>query len=110
MKTELQLRDTIMRRVWGIYVLRQMTSPVLRLGVMGVVAFALVSSVSMKHIVANALATSGLSGLARFSLYAVLDTTLFVQVLLLLAFALLMWFIVDTVRTAIFTRSMQTSA
>lgn len=99
-----------MQRVWGVYILRQLTSPALRLGVMGMTAIALVSSVSIKSVVANALATSGLSGLARFSLYAVLDTSLFVQVMLALAFVLLVWFIVDTVRNASFIQSMRTSA
>lgn len=99
-----------MRQVWGIYILRQLTSPALRLGALCVIAVALVSSVSIKNVLANAVATSGLSGLARFSLYAVLDTTVFVQILLFLALALALWFTVDAVRTAIFTRSMQTSA
>lgn len=107
MNSDSILREKIMRRVWGVYIVRQFTSPALRLGVMGMTAIALVSSVSMKHIVENALATSGLSGLARFSLSAFTDTTVFVQVLLFLAVTLAIWFIVDAVRNAAFTQQMR---
>jgi hypothetical protein len=98
-----------MRRVWGVYVMRQLTSPALRLGALVVTVVGIVSSVSITHVVSNALATSGLSGFARFSLYAVTNTTVFVQVLIALAFGIGMWFIIDAVRSVAFTRQMQTS-
>jgi hypothetical protein len=99
-----------MRRVWGIYTLRQLTSPALRFCVIAGIAVVIVSSVSIKHVIENALQTSGPLGLARFSLSAVLDTSLFVQVMLVLAFSLIVWFAIDTVRTSSFLRQMRAGA
>lgn len=98
-----------MRRVWGIYLMRQAGSPVLRIGALGVIALALVSSVSIKNVIANALSTSGVTGLARFSFTALADTSLVVQLLTILALALVAWFVADTIHTTLFTRSMRTA-
>ena len=109
MKTDLELRNSIMRRVWGIYLMRQLANPALRLVVLAASVVAVVSSVSVKNVFENALRTSGVSGLANFSLTALLNTSLAVQVSLALMTLVVLWFAVDTVRNFAFARSMRIS-
>jgi len=98
MKTEQELRKKIMRRVYGVYVLRQVTSPFLRAAVFGIALIALFQFVSVKNVLANALQTSGFSGLTNFLYSAVISTEPSVLVLVSLAVALALWFAVDQVR------------
>ena len=89
-----------MRRVWTVYLLRQATSPALRLGLLGGALFVLAELVSFRHVFANIAHVSGLSGLTRFVVSAFATTETSVLVLTTLATALVLWFVVDQVRSA----------
>lgn len=88
-----------MRRVWGVYLIRQVTSPALRLFAIAALSLGLVSSVSMKHVIENALSASGPVGFARFSLSAVVHTSVPVQLMLTLALILVVWYCIDALRS-----------
>lgn len=107
MKTDHEIRKSIMRRVYMIHFVRQVTSPALRLGVLGGALLVLAQAISIKDVVANALGTSGFSGFASFLYSAVTTTEASVLVLSVLALALVVWFIVDQVRGALFEQEMQ---
>lgn len=85
-----------MRRVYGIYLVRQITKPATRLAVFLGVSLVITSSVSLPNIIHNALQSSDL---VRFFIAAVSGTTLVVQLGVLLAGLLLVWTIVDAFRT-----------
>lgn len=98
MHTDHELRGKIMRRIWAVYVLRKVTSPVLRLGLLGGALLILGQVISVKDVFENAIHTSGLSGFARFLYSAFATTEGSVLALTLLAMALAVWFIADQVR------------
>lgn len=107
MTNERELREKIMRRVWGVYLFRRLMSPALRLAGLVAVGAVLVSSVSVKHIVENALSVSGFSGLTRFLFSAVLDTSFLIQSLLVLALVLIALFVRDAFESARFARAIR---
>lgn len=101
MMSDQELKNTIMRRVWGMYLLRQLTSPAMRLGVFAVALFALVSSVSFTHVFKNVLNVSSFPGFVNFWLVAVAHTTAIVQIFGTIALALMLWTVRDIfVRTS----------
>jgi hypothetical protein len=102
MKSEQELRRKIMRRVWGMYALRQLTSPRVRLALFGVALFVLLSSVSFTHVFQNILNTNSLPGFVNFWLVAVAHTSAIVQIFGTLALMLMLWTLRD-----IFSRSNQ---
>ncbi|TAK58408.1 hypothetical protein EPO14_03605 [Patescibacteria group bacterium] len=100
MDRDQELRKRIMRRVYGLYVVRQLTSPMVRFAALATVFFALASSVSLPHVVQNALNVEGISGLINFVVVAIVGTTLVVQLCVLVAVLLTAWIGVDVVRRA----------
>lgn len=98
MKTDHEIRKNVMRRVYMMYWLRQVTSPALRLGVLGGALLVLAQVVSIKDVVANAFGTSGFSGLTTFLYSAVTTTESSVLILTMLATALVLWFIADQIK------------
>lgn len=84
-----------MRRVWGIYLMRQVMKPGTRLTAFLAVCLAIASSVSMPNIIRNALQSHDL---VRFSLSAVTSTTFAIQLGVLMAGAILIWTLFDAVR------------
>ena len=107
MKTDHEIREKVMRRVYTIHFMRQATSPALRLGVLGGALLVLAQVVSVKDVVANAVGTGGLSGFTSFLYSAFTTTEISVLVLTILATALVLWFIVDQVRNALFEHEMR---
>lgn len=98
MKTDYEIRKNIMRRVWMMYILRQVTSPALRGGALLGALFVLTQVVSVRDIVANALGTSGVQGLMNLAYSAITTTESGVLTLTILAVLLIGWFVVDQVR------------
>ena len=87
-----------MHRVYGVYIVRQLTSPIVRFAALATVFFALVSSVSLPNVVQNALNAEGISGLINFAVVAIVGTTFVVQICVAAAVLLTAWIGVDAVR------------
>lgn len=98
MISEQELTKKIMRRVYGVYLFRQLTSPAVRTGIFLVSCIVFVSSVSLTHIVSNVLNVQGLSGLVNFFMVAAMNTTLSVQIACLAVGLLVLWAVVDITR------------
>ncbi len=94
MKTDAQLRKAIMRRVYVVYWTRFFMQPQTRLAAALAIILGIASSVSLPHIIANALHATDLVG---FSISAVFHTTLFVQLGVLTAGLILIWTIIDAI-------------
>ncbi len=86
-----ELRRRIMRRVWGIYVMRRLTGVQARVVILAVAAFAVLSSVSVSHVIKNALQVQGLPAFLNFSISAVERTSLLVQLCLILGMLIVVW-------------------
>ena len=89
------MRKAIMRRVWGIYLMRQLGSPVMRLTAFFAICLAITSSVSMPNVIHNALASSNV---LHYALIAVANTRSAVQLGVLLAGLLVVWTLFDAFR------------
>lgn len=89
-----------MRRVYGLYIVRQLTSPMVRFAVLATVFFALASSVSLPHVIQNALNVQDISGFINFAVVAIVGTTFVVQLCVLIAVLLTAWIGIDVVRRA----------
>jgi hypothetical protein len=79
MKTDVQLRAHVMRRVYLIYWGRQIARPLPRMAAFALLALALTSSVSVASVILNALSVGGVYEVALFFVSAFVNTTLFVQ-------------------------------
>lgn len=97
MVSEQELTKKIMRRVYGVYLFRQLTSPAVRTGVLLLAGIIVVSSVSISHVVSNALNIGSISGFVNFFFVAVAHTTLAVQLSGLGALLILGMVVVDMV-------------
>ena len=95
MKTEQQLRKAIMRRVYGIYLMRQAMRPEVRLTAFLSVLLVVASSVSMPNVIANALHTSNFLG---FAVAALTGTTVYVQMGILIAGLICISTLVEAIR------------
>ena len=84
-----------MRRVYGVYVMRKVMQPSVRLTIFLSVLLVVASSVSMPNIIANALHSSNI---LRFALAAVSSTTVYVQLGVLIAGLILISALVEAVR------------
>lgn len=98
MKTDYEIRKSIMRRVWVLYILRQVSSPALRAGAFLGSVLILAQLVSVSDVVANALGASGLAGFGKLMYSALMTTETSVLTLTTLIVLLAGWFIVDEVR------------
>ena len=96
-----------MRRVWAVYVMRRAASPMVRVGVLAASILAITASVSITNVVENLFATRGVVGVVNFSLSAITRTSFAVQVSSALVAVIILWFVTDTVRTAVFMRQMR---
>lgn len=79
MKTEHELRQGIMRRVYGFYFLRQVSAPTVRAVVLVLLALAIKNLVSVTDILNNAAHTSGFSGFMFYAFSAFTGTSFLVQ-------------------------------
>jgi len=89
-----------MRRVYGVYIVRQLTSPMVRFAVLATVFFAVAASVSLPNVIQNVLNVQDISGFINFTVGAIVGTTLVVQLCVLIAVLLTAWIGVDVVRRA----------
>jgi hypothetical protein len=97
MKTELQMRKSIMRRVYGVYLVRQFSRPVARIAAFFALCTVVTSSVSMPNVIANTLHSS--NALA-YAITALAGTKSFIQVGVLLAGILVVWTVADVLQPA----------
>ena len=89
MDREIQLRKRIMRRVMTIYFARTLTSPLARVAVFIAALSAVVSTVSVKDILANAASAAHTPhSLALYMLNAFTSTEFFVQLFVVVSIAL----------------------
>ena len=95
MKTEQQITKNIMRRVYGVYFMRQLWKPSTRLAAFFAVFAVVASSVSMPNVIANALHTSNFTA---FALSAISNTTIYVQLGVLIAGLIVISTLVEAVR------------
>lgn len=95
MKTDENLRSRIMRRVYLIYVIRQIGQPVIRASIFAVTLLAPLSFVSLPHVIENVGSVSTVAGVIAFFVSAFLKTELFVQFTLSLAGLVAVWSVVD---------------
>lgn len=89
--------------------MRQLTSPALRAGMLAGILFTLSQAVSIKNVVSNVAQAGNAGGLARYLASAVFNAEFTVQALLVVAALLIVWFIVDQVRMARFMREMRSA-
>ena len=94
------LHNNIMRRIYVIYMLRQLTDPrMLKVCVLAVVSIALVSFVSVSDVLAN-MPLYDFQAFYDFMLYALLHTDTVVQLFLAAAVSVLLMLIRDIARGA----------
>lgn len=98
MKTDAHLRSKVMRRVYLMYCGRQICKPIPRLVIFGVLALALVGSVSIVNVIANALNTAGFAGLVTFALSAFTEAETTVKVVSIALAGMIGWAALDTAR------------
>lgn len=79
MKTERELRESIMRRVYGFYFLRQVSAPTVRAVVLVLLALVFKNLVSVTDILKNASHTSGIPGFVYYAFSAFTGTNFLVQ-------------------------------
>lgn len=80
-----------MRRVYLIYVIRQIGQPVIRASIFAVTLLAPLSFVSLPHVIENVGSVSTVAGVIAFFVSAFLKTELFVQFSLIIAGIVIVW-------------------
>ncbi len=100
MTSDAKIRARVMRRVWALYWARQLARPAPRAVAFGVLAYGLLSSVSVVNVAVNALAFGSVAELARFAYVAFVTTTPYVQGITLALTAMLGWFSFDAAKRA----------
>ncbi len=87
-----------MRRVYGMYLMRQLTSPLARVAALTILFLALLSKVSLPHVFANVLHVSSVPAFVNFWVVAVASTSTVVQLSILGALLIVAWTAADVVR------------
>lgn len=98
MITNQELTKRIMRRVYMVYALRQVTRPVVRAALVMTLIVASLSFVSVSNIIMNIGSVASLSGFITFIASAFLETEFFVQFAALGVAAIGLWSIVDMMK------------
>ncbi len=98
MKTDLEIRKHVMRRVYAIYLLRQLSRPFIRVSALAIGALALMASVSVPDVLVNVSGVSDTVGFAKFILAAFAGTEMLVQSAVLLVSVVGLWSFADLVR------------
>jgi len=94
-----KLSKKIMRRVYAIYLVRQLANPLaLKVYTLAAILVGITSLVSIGNIIANLPTAEGFYALYDFSRYAVLHTELAVQALLFGGVVCMMWLVLDCSR------------
>lgn len=90
MKTEKQMTDAIMKRVYGVYFLRQLSQPAVRIGALFVLALTLREMVWVTHILEAVAQKSNLIDFIQYGVTAFAGTELAVQIILVAGAGILM--------------------
>ena len=96
MATDAQIRRRVMRRVYTMYYMRLVSKPVPRAAIFAVLFFAMIGSISIVNVFANAINTSSLAGLFNFVVSAFANTSATVQFLAVALALWVGWFAFDT--------------
>ncbi len=99
MRTNEEMQNSIMRRVWAVYFFRRLFSPAVRVGVVLASAIILVGQVSVPDVMANAYNVADIMGLMTFAFSAFLDTSVMVQTAVVAAGLVTALSFTDLVRT-----------
>ncbi len=100
MRTDADIRRYVMRRVYAMYYLRQLARPTPRFVALFGLAAGLVGSVSVANIISNiSHKTASVVDFAQYVGYAVVDTEVPVQIMLMAITALVVWFVVDSAKS-----------
>ena len=103
MKTEIELRESIMRHIWLTYFVRQATKPMVLGVAFAVSLFALGRLVFVAKVLENASLQHDIFGYAGYLLNAFIGTQFIVQFVVVLSATLLAFMLKDSV--SILTRS-----
>lgn len=96
MQSETEIKKKVMRRVYGIYTLRTLAKPEVRLLTLGVVTLVLTFSVSVKNVFSNALAAfSTPGGFLQYVLNALVSTEVSIKILAILFIVLIVFAVRD---------------
>ena len=87
-----------MRRVYTLYLVRQVARPSVRLTVLACAFFGIAVSVSLSSVFQNLINAGDTLGFFRLVLDAFIKTDFLVQLSLALVLVILGWFVVDSVR------------
>ena len=100
MSRDADIRRYVMRRVYAMYYLRQISRPTPRFVALFGLAVGLVGSVSVANVISNVSHKTGsVVDFAQYVGYAVVGTEVSVQVMLLGIAALVAWFVVDSAKS-----------
>jgi hypothetical protein len=97
MKTEKQLTDAIMRRVYGVYILRQISQPAVRIGSLLLLALALRELVWVSAIFDTIARKTDIVDFAHYAVSAFAGTEFTVQIVLILGAAIVAFSLKDVV-------------
>ena len=98
MKTNEEISKHVMRKIYTIYVMRQIGQPVMRASIFVAALLASLSFISVPQVIANVGTVSTMTGTISFFTSAFLETELFVQLSLALAGIVFAWSAVDIVK------------
>jgi hypothetical protein len=101
MHTDNEIRRRIMARVYWVYAIRQIAKPTVRAVVFLSACLAVTSIVSVKHVIANVMGMPSVSRVADFFLSAFVQTEFVVQTAVVLAALVLIWSVIDLIRTRV---------
>src|SRR3989344_4716283 len=98
MKSEQEMRSYVMRRVYGLYILRQVARPAVRLTILACAFFGIAVSVSLSSVFQNLVNTGDTLAFLRLAIDAFVKTDFMVQLSATLVAGILGWLIADSLR------------
>jgi len=88
-----------MRRVWGMYALRWLARPFIRVSILAIATVAIVGSVSVSSVLANATQKTDVFEFVKFALSAFINTRSVVQLAILILGVIILWSVVDLTKS-----------
>ena len=99
MLTNEEMRKKVMRRVWGVYALRYLMRPFIRVSILAIATVAIVGSVSVASVAQNMANKGGnIQELLHFAVSAFLRTDFLVQGAFLIVLLVVIASVIDLVR------------
>ena len=95
MKSEQELTKSIMRRVYAVYFLRELSQPGVRIALLAFLAFALRALISITSVIENATAKRDVFGFVNYAFEAFVSTEFAVQFVLVAGTLLALYMVKD---------------